>query len=199
MKKVKCLTLFLLVLLLSLPLLSCGSTVAPTSNASATQDSGTTAAGSAVNNSDSVTTTAKEPATTAAGNAAHIGDSVTCGDFTITLKGVEQSDGTVYLSPETGNVYVLFELEVKNNSADDAYFNSFYFDAYADDYSVESTWAVSFAKDGAKDISGTIAAGKKQIGYVAFEVAKDWQQMELHYRKITEKEKVIFEVTNPKQ
>lgn len=133
-----------------------------------------------------------------ASKKAHIGDSVQYGNFSIVLKGIEQTNGTVYSSPEAGKVYVLFELEVQNNSDDDAYFNSLYFEAYADDYSAESVALVSFAKDGAETVSGTIAAGKKQLGYVAFEVDKEWQQMELHYREILKKDKVIFEVTNPR-
>lgn len=138
-----------------------------------------------------------------------IGDSVNYGNFTITLKDIEQSKGTTYSSPETGNIYVLFKLEVQNNSTEDEYFSSLYFEAYADDCSIESISLVGLAKDGAKSVSGTIAAGKKQIGYVAFEVDKDWEKIELHYQetlklnkyqqKILNKEKVIFEVTNPKK
>lgn len=96
-----------------------------------------------------------------------------------TPKEIKESYGTDLFVPESGNVFVGIQFEIENISQEEQYISSLLlFDAYADnvkcDYSIEASCVFS---DGSLD--GTVAPGKKLIGWYSAEVPSDWQVMEL--------------------
>ena len=66
-----------------------------------------------------------------------VGETAEDHDIKVTLLSVEQSTGSQYLTPADGNVYVVLEFEIENNSNTDISVSSIAsFEAYCDDYSV---------------------------------------------------------------
>lgn len=113
-----------------------------------------------------------------------IGDVVELNGVQVTLVGVTESAGAQYLEPAEGNVFLLCEFEINNQSSKDIGVSSIMsFEAYCDDYSIsESFTAETVAvNDGKKQLDGTVAAGKKMNGVVGYEVPKDWKKLEVTY------------------
>ena len=65
-----------------------------------------------------------------------VGDTAEVKDVKVTFVGITESEGITYLEPEDGNIYVLCEFEIENNSSKELSVSSMLsFDAYCDDYS----------------------------------------------------------------
>ncbi|MBD5555168.1 MAG: DUF4352 domain-containing protein [Roseburia sp.] len=110
-----------------------------------------------------------------------VGETAELNGVQVTLTDYIESNGGQYNKPTDGNVYVLAEFEIVNNSEKELTISSMLsFDAYADDYALNYSLSALLEKDG-NQLDGTIAAGKKFKGWIGWEVAKDYQNIEIHF------------------
>ncbi len=91
----------------------------------------------------------------------------------------EESEGENFFVPDEGNVFIGIKFEIKNiSNKEQSVSTILLFEGYADDvkcsYSISAACAFS---EGSLD--GTIAPGKKLVGWYALEVPKNWQEIEL--------------------
>lgn len=99
----------------------------------------------------------------------------------VTLTDYKESHGGDYNKPTEGNVFVLAEFEIANNTDKELAISSMMsFDAYADDYALNYSLSALLEKDG-NQLDGTIAAGKKLKGWIGWEVPQDYQNIEIHF------------------
>ena len=99
----------------------------------------------------------------------------------VTLLSYKESKGSEYNKPSDGNVFLMAEFEIVNNSDSELNVSSMLsFEAYADDYALN--YSISALMDNEdRQLDGTIAAGKKMKGYIGYEVPKDWSTVEIHF------------------
>ena len=100
-------------------------------------------------------------------------------DLKFTATEIKESDGEGFFTPEEGNVFVGVKFTIENISDEEQSVSSMLlFNAYADDvkcsYSISAGSAFS---EGTLD--GSIAPGKKLIGWYAVEVPGNWSSIEL--------------------
>lgn len=101
-------------------------------------------------------------------------------DVRVTMTDFKESPGSEYNKPSDGNLFLMAEFKIENNSESEIAVSSLIsFEAYADDYALEFSAATLF--EGEKQIDGTIAAGKKMKGWIGWEVPEDYQNVEIHF------------------
>lgn len=83
--------------------------------------------------------------------------------------------------PAEGNKFLALFFDVKNVSKDNDYFNSLYFEGYADDYSTTSSITLN-TPDDFPAIGGDIDAEKMSKGVIIYEVPADWNKFEIVYK-----------------
>ena len=106
----------------------------------------------------------------------HVGDILEDGDVRIVYAASGVYPGGEYSQPEEGYQYIFLKLGFENMSETKDHSVSFYnFEAYADGYSAEMYYA------GNDDLSATLSAGKKAVGYLYFTVPVDAQEIEIEY------------------
>lgn len=99
----------------------------------------------------------------------------------VTLTDYKESTGGDYNKPADGNVFLMVEFEIANNSDKELSISSVMsFDAYADDYALDFSFSALMEKEG-NQLDGTIAAGKKLKGWIGWEVPTDYQNVEIHF------------------
>ena len=99
--------------------------------------------------------------------------------ITMTEVNTNFTEYSEYFGPAEGNKYVMVKFEVENiNDGDELYVSSMSFNAHADDVAVEQAYP---ANDKYKDLSATVAKGKKAIGYVFYEVPKNAKNIVIEY------------------
>lgn len=103
-------------------------------------------------------------------------------DLKFTATEIKESDGNEFFTPESGNVFVGVKFEIENISSEEQALSSLMlFDAYVDgvkcDYSVDASCAFD---DGTLD--GSLAKGRKMVGWYPLEVSKDWETIELEVK-----------------
>lgn len=99
-------------------------------------------------------------------------------DMKFTATALEESNGSDFFEPKDGNVFVGIKFTIENISDEDQVVSSMLlFEGYADDVKCNYSLNASMAFDGTLD--GTIAPGKKLIGYYSLEVPNDWKKLEL--------------------
>lgn len=127
-----------------------------------------------------------------------VGDVVEMNDILITFIGVTESTGSEYVKPAEGNVFVLCEFEIANNSDEELAVSSIMsFTAYCDDYSCDYSFGALMEKGNKDQLDGSVAAGKKMRGVVGYEIPTDWKELEVHYiTDILSSNKVVFVATN---
>lgn len=110
-----------------------------------------------------------------------VGETAEMNDVQVTLLKYSESKGSEYNKPSDGNVFLMAEFEIVNNSDSEMNVSSMLsFEAYADDYALNySLGAITENND--PQLDGTIAAGKKMKGYIGYEVPKDWSTVEIHF------------------
>ena len=99
-------------------------------------------------------------------------------ELKITANEIKESNGESFFEPETGNVFVGVNFTIENISDEEQNVSSLLlFDAYVDDISCDYSFAATTVfKQG---VDGTIAPGKKIVGWYAVEVPENWQKLEL--------------------
>ncbi len=111
-----------------------------------------------------------------------IGDTLEMKNVRATLTDVRISQGSQFSTPEEGNEFVIYELEIENCSDEEIAVSSLLcFTAYADDYKLEFSLS-AMTQDKGQQLDGTIAAGKKLKGVVGFEAPEGWSTTELHFK-----------------
>lgn len=99
-------------------------------------------------------------------------------DLKFTATALEETSGKEYFKAEEGKVFVGVKFTVENISDEEQSVSSvLLFDGYADDVKCEYSISASMAFEGTLD--GSIAPGKKLMGYYSLEVPKEWKKLEL--------------------
>lgn len=111
----------------------------------------------------------------------------------VTLTDYKESAGSEYNKPTDGNVFLMAEFEISNNTEKELAISSMMsFDAYADDYALNFSFSALMEKEG-NQLDGTIAAGKKLKGWIGWEVPQDYQNVEIHFTdNVWSNDKFVF-------
>lgn len=110
------------------------------------------------------------------------GDVVRLNDVAVTLVRVTESYGSDFNKPTDGNIFVLCEFEIENNSSKDVTVSSMLsFEAYHDDYAANLSLGALMEKGNRNQLDGTVAAGKKFNGVVGYEFPSDWHELEIKF------------------
>ena len=121
----------------------------------------------------------KEPGTAEAAELTAAGDI-----FEITLLSARSEEGYKYFgetkNAQDGCQIVYIEMDAKNISEEDKYFNWFNFDCYVDGYSTDVFDDASYGID---LMTGDIRKGKHRIGTLPFELPVDWEELEINYEE----------------
>lgn len=111
-----------------------------------------------------------------------VGEKVELNDVVVTLVGVTESNGSQFVSPADGNVFVLCEFEIENNTSGDVAVSSMLsFETYCDDYATNFSLTALMEKGNKNQLDGTVAAGKKFNGVVGYEIPADWKELEIKF------------------
>lgn len=109
----------------------------------------------------------------------------------ITLISAAESAGNALMPPKEGNIYLLLDLLIENNSPDSVTISNIAnFDGVCDGCPVPYSFGAYVAVN--DSVNGIVPAGEKKQGQVAFEVPKDWQEFELHVSPDMFKDGVVF-------
>lgn len=123
----------------------------------------------------SETTTAEEKTTFG------VGESAEQKNIIVTLNAVTESSGNDFIKPADGNIFALAEFTIENNSDKEINISSLLsFEAYQDGYSTSTSFSALTAKDGAEQLDGTIAAGKKMKGVIGYEIPSTYSELEIN-------------------
>lgn len=100
-------------------------------------------------------------------------------DLKFTATEIKESNGETWFAPETGNVFVGVNFTIENISSEEQDISSILlFEVYADD--VKCDYSFTAAAAFGDTLDGSIAPGKKMVGWYAVEVPKEWKNMEVH-------------------
>lgn len=99
----------------------------------------------------------------------------------VTLTDYKESTGSEYNEPTDGNVFLMVEFEIENNTDKEISVSSMLsFEAYADSYALNYSISALMEKEG-NQLDGSIAAGKKMRGWIGWEVPTNYQNVEIHF------------------
>ncbi len=113
-------------------------------------------------------------------NEFHVGETAELKGVTVTFVGVTESTGSAYNTPTDGNVFVLCEFEIANNSDKEITVSSMMsFEAYCDDYTCTFSLTALMEKGNKNQLDGTVTPGKKFNGVIGYEVPADWSELEV--------------------
>lgn len=113
----------------------------------------------------------------------YLGETAEQKGIQITLASVTESQGGEYVKPDDGNIFLIFEFEIVNNSEKDINISSIMnFEAYCDDYSLNQDIIGLQAPEveGKNQLDGSVAAGKKMNGIIAYQVPSGYKAMEIN-------------------
>lgn len=113
----------------------------------------------------------------------YLGETAEQKGIQITLASVTESQGGEYVKPDDGNIFLIFEFEIANNSEKDINISSIMnFEAYCDDYSLNQDIIGLQAPEveGKNQLDGSVAAGKKMNGIIAYQVPSGYKSMEIN-------------------
>lgn len=129
-----------------------------------------------------------------------IGDTLKSDTFRIVL-----TDALIYDSvgseeeyietPAEGKEYLVFFFSIENISEESKYISDYSFSGYVDGYTISNKYLFNEI-NGIKKLGADLSPNMKTIGYVAFEVDKNWKEFELHYSDWLDDEELIFTVVN---
>ena len=99
----------------------------------------------------------------------------------LTVLSMKQTKGSGYSKAENGNIFVLVEMQIENNSSREISVNGiFSFEALCDDYSVDYSFSADMNTK--NEIPTTdVRPGKKIKGWKGFEVPKDWKELQVTF------------------
>ncbi len=112
----------------------------------------------------------------------HVGETAELKGVKATLVNVTESDGSDFNTPTEGNVFVICEFEIENNSDSEINISSaMSFNAYCDDYTCTFSLGALLEKGDKNQLDGTVAPGKKFNGIIGYEVPSDWGELEIAF------------------
>lgn len=122
-----------------------------------------------------------------------LGETAEYKDIQVTMTNVTESNGSDFIKPKDGNVFVLVEFEITNNSEKELAISSLMsFDAYQDGYSTSVSLSALTEKDG-QQLDGSIAPGKKMKGSVGYEIPSDYKELEINFEpSVWSSKKIVF-------
>lgn len=110
-----------------------------------------------------------------------LGEIAELDDVRVTLTDYKESTGSEWNKPSDGNVFVLVQFEIENNSQEEIAVSSMLsFEAYADDYAANLSLS-ALVENEETQLDGTVAAGKKMKGWIGYEVPSDWKKFEVQF------------------
>ena len=112
-----------------------------------------------------------------------VGETVELNDVQVKLVSATESAGSEFAVPESGNVFLLLEFEIANNSDTDINISSIAnFEAYCDDYSLTQDLIGLQAPEveGKNQLDGSVAQGKKMNGVIAYQVPSEYKKFEIN-------------------
>lgn len=110
-----------------------------------------------------------------------VGENAESNGISVKFDSCTESNGSQFNTPDDGNVFLLCEFSIDNQSDKDIAVSSIAsFNAYVDDYSTNLSISATIATDKTQ-LDGAIAAGKKMTGVVGYEVPKDWKEIEIRF------------------
>ena len=98
-------------------------------------------------------------------------------------------------TPAEGKEYLVFFFNIENISEESKYISDYSFSGYVDGYTISNKYLFNEI-NGIKKLGADLSPNMKTIGYVAFEVDKNWKEFELHYSDWLDDEELIFTVVN---
>ena len=113
----------------------------------------------------------------------YMGETAEQGDVQFTLVNVYESSGSELITPDDGNIFLVCEFDISNNSEEDIGISSVMnFEAYCDDYSLTlDIMGLQVPEaEGKSQLDGNISSGKKMNGIVAYQVPSDYKTMEIN-------------------
>lgn len=146
--------------------------------------SNATATTAKINNSNQKEAKTEPETTVAEKTSFDVGEIADIKGVQVSLLGTTETKGSDFLKPDEGNVFVLCEFEISNNSDKDISVSSMMsFEAYCDDYSVNQDILGLQAPEGKgkNQLDGSVAAGKKMNGIIAYQVPEDWKTLEIKF------------------
>ena len=110
-----------------------------------------------------------------------LGEIAELDDVRVTLTDYKESSGSEWNKPSDGNVFILVQFEIENNSQEEIAISSMMsFEAYADDYAANLSIG-ALAENSETQLDGTVAPGKKMKGWIGYEIPKDWGKFEVQF------------------
>lgn len=100
-------------------------------------------------------------------------------DLKFTATELKESSGTDFFTPEEGNIFVGIKFTIENISDQEQSISTLLlFEGYADDVKCDYSFDAACVFDEGT-LDGTLAAGKKLVGWYALEVPENWSNIEL--------------------
>lgn len=128
-----------------------------------------------------------------------IGDTLTDGSLSLTLTGAYKYDsigeGYFVNTPAEGKEYLVLFFDIENISTESEYVSHYDFEGYVDDVACDITGILGDI-EGISDLATDLAPSKKAQGFVAFEVNKNWENFEIHYKEFLGDRTLVFKVSN---
>lgn len=110
----------------------------------------------------------------------YVGETAELRDVRVTLVSATESTGSTFNTPTEGNVFVLCEFEIANDSNKEITVSSMMsFEAYCDSYTCNYSLGALMEKGSKNQLDGTVAPGKRFNGIVGYEVPADWKELEV--------------------
>lgn len=111
-----------------------------------------------------------------------VGDTAEYRGVKVTLNSITENTGSQFNKPTEGNVFLLVNFTIENNTDTDLVVSSMLsFDAYQDGYSTNMSLSALIEKSG-EQLDGTIAPGKKMQGTIGYEVPATYTEFEINYQ-----------------
>lgn len=111
-----------------------------------------------------------------------VGETAELKGVRVTLVDVTESTGSTFNTPTDGNVFVLCEFAIANDSDREINVSSaMSFEAYCDDYTCTFSLGALLEKGNQNQLDGTVAPGKKFNGVIGYEVPTDWKELEIRF------------------
>ena len=112
----------------------------------------------------------------------YVGETAELKGVSVAFVAVTENTGSAFNQPTDGNVFVLCEFEIANNSDQEINVSSMMsFEAYCDDYTCTFSLAALMEKGNKNQLDGTVAPGKKFNGVIGYEVPADWSELEVRF------------------
>ncbi|MFA9381623.1 MAG: DUF4352 domain-containing protein [Acetanaerobacterium sp.] len=111
-----------------------------------------------------------------------VGETASTGKIEYAINKVYTSTGENYNMPDSGNVFLYIDITAQNISSEEQIISSILlFNSYVDGIAIDESFSASMASDKA-GMDGTVAAGKRLQGTLAYEVPTDWKEFEIQVK-----------------